>query len=91
MAWRYTFDDGPEKPLDNPTTLYSVAAMAAFAAEEIRFLHTLKEGFGINDYEGHIVKLWDTELADLYSPSIFGLAYNVCGTLTLPTLGKATQ
>lgn len=89
MTWRYTFDDGPEKPLHNGTSLYSVAAMAAFASEDIRYLHTLKAGFGVKDYVGHVVKLWDTELVGWFPPSLYGLAYNECGTLTLPMLGKS--
>ena len=87
MAWRYTFDDGPERDLPVATTLYSVAAMSAFAREEIRLLPMIVSP-GIEPYDGHVVTLWDDELLPTYRPTMYGLAYNQCGTLTLPILGK---
>lgn len=87
MAWKYRFDDGPETELPIASTLYIVAAMAAFGREDIRLLPTIKQG--VTPYEGHTVTLWDDDLIRHgYQPSMYGLAYNECGTLTLPFLAK---
>lgn len=89
MAWRYTFDGGAEKPLE-ASSLYQVAAMTAFTREELTRIPNVLPGYGIKPYDGHVVKLWDTELVDLYPPSLYGLGCDECGGLKILLLGKAT-
>lgn len=73
MAWRYTFDDGPEKDLACKSSLYMVAAMTAFAVEGVTDLHTEPVSGAIKDYRGHVVTLWDTDLVDQYPATRYGL------------------
>lgn len=84
--WRYTFDDGPEKPLE-ASSLYSVAAMAAFAKEDIQRIPQ-SDGHFLSTYDGHVLVLWDDQLRDLYGVTYYGLAWNECGSLTILPLHK---
>ena len=86
MAWRYTFDGGPEKPLD-ASSIYQIAAMKAFTQEDITLLPILG-GAGIKPYDGHVLKLWDDDLVDSYPPSLYGLGWAEYGCLQIAMLGK---
>lgn len=81
MAWRYTFDGGEEKPLE-ASSLYQVAAMTAFTRENITNIPQV-EGRGVRPYDGHVLKLWDTELVDMYPPTLYGLAWDEYGCLKI--------
>lgn len=85
MAWRYKFDDGDEQSLPNGTTLYQVAAMAAFAREHLQYIPQIE--VGVHPYDGHVVELWDRDMIDYDPPRLFGVAYNTCGSLQIVTLG----
>lgn len=87
MAWRYTFDDGPEKPLDITSTLYALAAMAAFSREDVKQFPTINVP-GFEPYQGHILTLWDDELLPVNGKYLYGIGYNQCGSLTISPLGK---
>lgn len=82
MAWRYKFDDGPTKEFDAPSTIYTVAAMAAFARESVTQLPTINVP-GVEPYQGHVVTIWDDELAPEYGPYRYGIGINQCGGLTI--------
>jgi hypothetical protein len=90
MAWRYTFDDGPEKAIDVSTTLYMLAAMQAFAREAVTDLHCLPPGGGLNPYKGHVLKLWDDKLLPQYPPTLYGIALDQYSDLKIVGLGKST-
>lgn len=83
MAWRYTFDGGPEKPLECASTLYALAAMAAFAREEVTKMPTIKVP-GKSPYKGHVLSLWDDKLVDYYPAHRYGIGFNQCGGITIP-------
>lgn len=83
MAWRYKFDDGPEKPLACESTLYAVAAMSAFGQEKIEKMPTITSP-GIFPYEGHVLTLWDDRLVPTYGPYKYGIGFNECGSLIVP-------
>jgi hypothetical protein len=87
VTWKYTFDDGPERDLPIGSSLYAVAAMAAFAREEISKFPTIKSP-GVEAYDGHVLALWDDELLPTYPAKLYGLGYNECGSLMMPVLGK---
>ena len=88
MAWRYTFDGGDEKPLE-ASSLYQVAAMKAFASEDVFLIPQITATDGVVwKYEGHVVKLWDTELVDLYPPANYGLAWDPYGCLKIVMLNR---
>lgn len=89
MAWRYKFDDGPEKPLEIKSTLYCVAAMAALSREDINLLPDHPAEFGIHPYKGHKLELWDDELLPDYGPYFYGLGM-IKGHLSIITLSKRT-
>ena len=82
MAWRYTFDGGAEKPLE-ASSLYQVAAMAAFTREPLFNIPQLEPGGGVKRYSGHVLKLWDDKLADQYPPNLYGLAWDEYGCLKI--------
>ena len=86
-GWRYTFDGGPEKDLDCTSTLYALAAMAAFSREDVhRFPMINVPGF--EPYSGHVLTLWDPGLLPDHGPCQYGIGYNQCGGLTITSLGK---
>lgn len=80
MAWRYTFDGGDEKPLE-ASSLYQVAAMAAFSRESVQRIPEVAEG--VHKYDGHVLKLWDDKLVDLYPPTHYGLGWDAYGCLKI--------
>lgn len=85
MAWRYTFDGGPEKGLDCKASQYCLAAMAAFANETIEKLPTIK-GPGTFPYDGHVLVIWNDKLIPEYGPYHYGIGLNECVSLTIVTL-----
>lgn len=87
MAWRYTFDDGPEKDLKCASSRYLVAAMTAFANEGVTDLHVEPPGM-VKDYRGHVVKLWDTELVDDYPPTLYGLTLDEFSNLKIVGIAR---
>ncbi len=89
MAWRYTFDDGPEKGLECVSSLYMVAAMTAFAVEGVTNLHTEPPGDAlIKPYAGHVVKLWDDQLVNDYPPTLYGCCIDQFSNLKIVGLGR---
>lgn len=86
MGWRYKFDGGDEQSLPVETTLYQVAAMAAFGREKIERLPDIK--IGVNGYDGHTVELWDRDMVEYDSPKMYGLGFNECGSLQLTVLTR---
>lgn len=86
-GWRYTFDGGPEKDLECSSTLYSLAAMAAFSREDVQKFPTINIP-GFEPYHGHILTLWDPGLLPDYGPYKYGIGYNQCGGLTIIPIGK---
>jgi hypothetical protein len=84
MAWRYTFDGGEEKSFDCASSLYVLAAMAAFAAETVDRLPEVSGG--IHLYDGHVVVLWNDSVAPEYGPYKFGIGLNQYGSITIPSL-----
>ena len=84
MAWRYTFDSGPEKPLTCKASLYVLAAMYAFGQELVEKLPTVK--MGIHDYDGHTLTIWDDKLVPEYGPYQYGIGLNEAQSLTIVTL-----
>ncbi len=89
MAWRYTFDGGPEKTLDTEQSLYDVVAMLAFAAEDIKRFPYVSQGVG--RYEGHVLVLWNDELVPEYGPYRYGLAFNEAVHLQIVSLIEKTE
>lgn len=89
MAWRYTFDGGPEKSLPCEATHYSLAAMAAFSRENLRLFPTIIVP-GIEPYKGHVLRLWDDLLVPDYGPYQYGIGFNQCGGLTICTVAHCT-
>ena len=87
MPWRYSFDGGPEKDLNCDSTLYALAAMAAFSAEAVTMFPTMNVP-SFEPYRGHVLKLWDPELLPDYGPYHYGIGYNQCGGLTINSLGR---
>jgi hypothetical protein len=90
LAWRYTFDGGPEQELD-ASSIYQVAAMAAFSREAITRLPNVPPGPGIKSYDGHVITLWDDLLVDLYPPSLYGLGFDEFGCLKILMLGRSAR
>ena len=86
MAWRYTFDGGPEKTVGVSSTLYQVAAMAAFARENLTLFPEVRQG--INPYLGHVLKLWDDRLVPEYGPYFYGIGFNDCVSLQIVSLSE---
>lgn len=89
MAWRYKFDGGDEQSLPCTSTLYQVAAMAAFAREEIVRLPEITTG--VHAYDGHTIELWDRDMVEYDPPSLYGIGFNECGSLQLCSLTMATK
>lgn len=87
MPWRYSFDGGPEKDLDCTSTLYALAAMAAFSREDVHKFPTINVP-GFEPYQGHVLKLWDPGLLPDYGPYFYGIGYNQCGGLTIASLSN---
>jgi hypothetical protein len=85
MAWRYRFDNGDEQSLPVETTLYQVAAMAAFGREKIERLPEIRVGIHPH-YDGHVVELWDRDMIEFDPPKRYGLGFNECGSLQLTHL-----
>ena len=81
MAWRYTFDGGPEKGIDTDHGHYQVVAMLAFARETLtRFPNVPRVSA---PYGGHVLVLWDDKLVPEYGPCRYGLGYNECVNLQI--------
>jgi hypothetical protein len=89
MAWRYTFETGPEKPLKCKVTIYVIAAMRAFAQENIEKLPLVK--MGIHPYDGHVLTLWDDKLVPEYGPYRYGIGLNEAGSLTIVNISDGER
>ncbi len=90
MAWRYTFDGGPENDLDCESGLYAIAAMAAFSREGVKMFPEIRVP-GFEPYTGHVLTLWDTDLLPDYGPYEYGIGFNQCGGLTISSLGTTRR
>lgn len=84
MAFRYTFDDGPEKTLKTVFTMYALAAMAAFAKEKVEKLPSVQ--FGTHAYDGHVLKIWSPDLVPEYGPYHYGIGLNEAQSIVIVTL-----
>jgi hypothetical protein len=78
MSWRYKFDGGEEHSLPHETSLYDVAALAAFGREKLDNLPDLR--LGVQPYAGHVLELWARDVGDKY---LYGIGFNQCGSLQL--------
>lgn len=86
MAWKYTFDGGPEKGVECASGLYALAALRAFAQENIEKLPAVK--MGVHDYDGHVLVLWDDKLVPHYGPYKYGIGWNEAVSLTIVNLDE---
>ena len=85
MAWKYHFDDGPEKSLECADSLYQIAAMAAFSQEQIKKLPDLTVSDS-KKYTGHVLKIWNSDVSGEFGPYLYGIGLNESGGLTIITL-----
>ena len=84
MAWRYTFDGGPEKGFETDHSQYEVVALLIFASEPLsRFPNLAREG---GPYDGHVLVLWSDRLIPEYGPYRYGLGYDEYAHLQITSL-----